>query len=129
MKDKMFLRKGDIIKEIIGGNAYLVLEEDEDLLKNALIVTKVDLYGITRNYQISTSFTTLDVIKDEADIEDFNNTLRFFGCYYNKSEKEVMPAPIYDLADLKDKLLEFIDHPDKFDVFYRKNLKECVKNL
>ena len=129
MKDKMFLRKGDIIKEIIGGNAYLVLEEDEDLLKNALIVTKVDLYGITRNYQISTSFTTLKTIKNEADMEDFNNTLRFFGCYYNKSEKEVMPAPIYDLSDLKDKLLEFIDHPDKFDSFYRKNLKECVKNL
>lgn len=129
MKNKMFLSKGDIVKEIIGGNAYLVLEEDEDAFKNVLIVTKVDVYGITRNYQISTSFTTLETIKDKADIEDFNNTLRFFGCYYNKSEKEVMPAPIYDLADLKDKLLEFIDHPDKFDPAYRKNLKECVKNL
>lgn len=129
MKDKMFLSKGDIVKEIIGGNAYLVLEEDEDAFKNVLIVTKVDVYGITRNYQISTSFTTLETIKDKADIEDFNNILRFFGCYYNKSEKEVMPAPIYDLADLKDKLLEFIDHPDKFDPAYCKNLKECVKNL
>ena len=129
MKDKMFLEKGDIVKEIKGRNAYLVLERDEDVLKNILIVTKVDVYGITRNYKISKSFTTLETIEDEADIENFNNILRFFECYYNHSEKEVMPAPIYELADLKDKLLEFIDYPDKFDQAYRKNLKECVKNL
>ena len=129
MKDKMFLKKGDIVKEIKGRNAYLVLERDEDVLKNILIVTKVDVYGITRNYKISKSFTTLETIEDEADIENFNNILRFFECYYNHSEKEVMPAPIYELADLKDKLLEFIDYPDKFDQAYRKNLKECVKNL
>lgn len=129
MKDKMFLRKGDIVKEIKGRNAYLVLERDEDVLKNILIVTKVDVYGITRNYKISKSFITLETIEDEADIENFNNILRFFECYYNHSEKEVMPAPIYELAGLKDKLLEFIDYPDKFDQAYRKNLKECVKNL
>ena len=39
------------------------------MFKNILIVTKVDVYGITRNYR-SLSFTTLETIKDEADIEN-----------------------------------------------------------